>query len=187
MDYFDQFVIQFSGLSNGKHRFEFRVVDQFFEEMEYAIVEKGDVTVEVELDKSATMITLLFNFHGHLMVTCDRCAIDYPLPVSGNERLILQFGDTDSAAEEDNELIVLSRAEYEFNIAPHIYDFLALSLPLRVLPCEEMNDYGICDQTVLQKLDAIQAQEDAKAADDPRWEKLRNLGNDSNENEENIQ
>ena len=175
MDYLQDFSIQFSGLTNGTHQFEFQVGDKFFELLEYAVIERGNVKVEVELEKTTTLITLLFKFNGEVEVSCDRCTINYFYPVEGNNRLILQFGEGEG---DEDELIFLSRGEFEFNIAQHIYEYIALALPLRIVPCEEMDDTSICDQTVINRLEALpDEKEDSGSGEiDPRWEKLKGLG-----------
>ncbi len=176
MDFLNQYSIQFSGLSNGEHRFEFEIGDRFFEEFEYAIVKRGNVAVVVDLIKSTNMLTLMFHFTGNVEVTCDRCACVSPFPVSGNERLIVQLGEMET---DDDELVILARGEHEFNIASHIYEYIALSIPLRIVPCEVTNDFTYCDQTVIAKLDALKQTEDQDHPIDPRWDKLRGLTNNS--------
>lgn len=182
MDYLSQFTIQFSGLANGIHQFEYQIEDKFFEELEYAVIERGNVHVTVEMEKSDTIITLQFKFNGEVEVNCDRCTVNYPYPVEGNHRLILQFGNEGDG--DDDELVILPRNEFQFNVAGHIYEYLILALPLRVVPCEKTGDTSICDQSVITLLD--QQPEDQPTTDttpiDPRWEKLKNLSSDNDFN-----
>ncbi len=175
-DYFQQFAIQFPGLADGDHRFEYEIGDDFFQALEYAVVEKGKVNVEVFLNKKPNLITLRFQFKGQVQVTCDRCAGNYDFPVEGEQRLIIQIGDGEA---DDDELIILPRGEFEFNVAQHLYEYIALSLPLRVVPCEESGDTTMCDQSVINKLEElIRTETDTPL--DPRWEKLRGLNTSDN-------
>jgi len=185
LDYLQDFSIQFSGLANGTHRFEFQVGDKFFECLEYAVIERGNVNVDVELEKTTTLITLLFSFNGEVEVTCDRCAISYLYPVEGKNRLILQFGEGEG---DEDELIFLSRGEFEFNIAQHIYEYIALALPLRIVPCEEIDDTSICDLSVKNRLETMpdENKESGSGTIDPRWEKLKGLGSNEPGNKDDF-
>jgi uncharacterized metal-binding protein YceD (DUF177 family) len=172
-DYFQQYSIQFVGLSDGEHHFEFEIEDQFFASIPNAVVPAGNITVDVLLTKQPTMLTLHFHFKGSVETVCDRCAVNNPFPVEGNERLIIKLGDEPSG---DEDLVVLPRGEHEFNIAQHIYEYLALSLPLRIVPCEATGDESICDKSTLARLDEFSVSDEATEID-PRWVKLNELKN----------
>ena len=74
MNYFKQFVIQFSGLKNGDHNFNFEVTDKFFEKIEYSEIKKGKVNVDVLLNKQENMLVFNFSINGFVNVICDRCS-----------------------------------------------------------------------------------------------------------------
>ncbi|MFN5370521.1 MAG: YceD family protein, partial [Bacteroidia bacterium] len=95
-DYFQQYSIQFVGLSDGEHHFEFEIEDQFFASIPNAVVPAGNITVDVLLTKQPTMLTLHFHFKGSVETVCDRCAVSYPYPVEGQQRLIIKLGDEPS-------------------------------------------------------------------------------------------
>jgi uncharacterized metal-binding protein YceD (DUF177 family) len=83
---------------------------------------------------------------------------------------------------EDDELVILPRGEYEYNIAQHLYEEIGLSLPLRVVPCEVTNDTSMCDQSVIERLENMlvdETPEDEEEQIDPRWEKLRGLNKET--------
>jgi uncharacterized protein len=56
--------VEFRGLAEGLHEFEFEVQDTFFEHFEQAMVNKGDVQVKVKLEKRSSFIKLYFNNKG---------------------------------------------------------------------------------------------------------------------------
>ncbi len=172
-DYFQQYSIQFAGLSDGEHRFEFEIEDRFFASIPNAVVPAGTVHLEVVLIKQPTMLTLNCSFKGNVETVCDRCAVNYPYPVEGQQRIIIKLGDEPS---DDEDLVVLPRGEHEFNIAQHIYEYIALSLPLRIVPCEELGDTSICDKATLARLDELSIAEEPTEID-PRWAKLNELKN----------
>jgi len=178
LDYFDQFVIQFSGLSTGNHEYEFHINDTFFKNLENGLIQKGEVEVKVLLDKTPTLMTFDIEFEGKVEVECDRCASFSDLPVQGEHRLLVQLGD---AYVEEDDMIIIPRTDYQFNLYQHLYDCIALALPLRLVPCEVTLDKSHCDQTVISRLEAIHQEQiiTAKETIDPRWDKLRNLGKDN--------
>jgi uncharacterized metal-binding protein YceD (DUF177 family) len=120
-----------------------------------------------------------FSFKGIAQVMCDRCAAVNPYPIEGTSRLILKLGEGEA---DDDELVILPRGEYEYNIAQHLYEEIGLSLPLRVVPCEVTNDTSMCDQSVIDRLENMlvdEAPEDEEEQIDPRWEKLRGLNKET--------
>lgn len=179
MDYLRQFNVQFSGLSEDIHDFHYEIKDAFFKEFENALVDGGDIQVDLVLDKQTNLITLNFSFKGFVQVMCDRCAAVNPYPVEGKSLLILKLGEGDA---DNDELVILPRGEYEYNISQHLYEEIGLSLPLRVVPCEVSNDTSMCDRSVLDRLENIlvdeMPEEQEEETIDPRWDKLRGLNKD---------
>jgi hypothetical protein len=62
LDYLRQFNVQFSGLSEDIHDFHYEIKDAFFKEFENALVDGGDIQVDLVLDKQTNLITLSFSF-----------------------------------------------------------------------------------------------------------------------------
>jgi uncharacterized protein len=174
----NQFNIQFSGLSLGIHQFSFNIDDRFFAELEGALIEKGNVLANVELDKRETMLVLKISFEGFVEIECDRCTTLAPFPVEGNAKMIIKLSDSDESPNNEDDIISIERGEHEFNLSQHLYDYIALSLPLRTVPCEENGDESICDKVVIEKLEGLKINELPETEEniDPRWEKLRQLG-----------
>jgi uncharacterized protein len=178
LEYTDQFLIQFSGLSTGNHSYEFHINDEFFKHLENSLIQKGEIEVKVMLDKKPTLMTFDLTFKGKVEVECDRCASFSYMPVEVEHRLIVQLGDSYS---EEDDLIVIPRTDYQFDLFQHIYDSIALALPLRIVPCEITLDNSFCDQSVISRLEAIHEKQIITAQEivDPRWDKLKNLGKNS--------
>lgn len=174
----NQFNIQFSGLSIGVHQFSFEINNQFFAELEGALIEKGNVLANVELDRRETMLVLKLSFEGFVDVTCDRCTTQAPFPVEGNAKMIIKLSDSEESPDNEDDIISIDRNEYAFDMSQHLYDYIALSLPLRTVPCEIDGDNSICDQIVIEKLEGLKVNELPENEEniDPRWEKLRQLG-----------
>lgn len=170
-------MLQFSGLKDGLHEYSYKVSNEFFESFENTLVSGGNVDVKLELDKHPDHLNLHFTYTGSLLVDCDRCAVSAGYPIKGEANLIVQFEQGES---EDDDIIYLAPEAYEYNIAQYLYETLALSLPLKVVPCEQSGDESICDQVIIKKLEAMSVQEpsDEKEEDvptDPRWDALKKL------------
>ena len=174
-DYLDQYTIQFSGLAVGKHSFDFQADERFFTALESTVIEHGTVNINVELEKTAYLLNLQFSISGTVDVECDRCAVNWPLPLKTENRLILRYSDQ-SESDEDPDILYISRSDYQFNIAQHIYEYIATAIPFHTVPCEITGDTNLCDQAVLDKLNALQSASEAGHHEiDPRWEVLKEL------------
>ena len=171
----NEYLIPFLGLKIGKHQFEYQINKKFFEEFGFDEFESCDIKVNVVFEKKATMLELSFKHKGTVNVTCDVSGEQFDMPIKGNIKLVVQFGD---AFNNDNEeLLILPVGEYQLDIKQYIYEMIALSIPLkRVHP-------GVKDGTLKSKaLDKLNSnsvkekQEESKEEEiDPRWDKLKQL------------
>jgi len=168
-----EFVIPFSGLSLGIHTFDFEINRKFFESIEYSEIHDGEISWHVELNKQNNMLIFNFSFSGKVNVTCDRCADDFDMPIEGNNRLIVKFGNI--AYEETEEIIVLTETEHEIDLAPFIYEYLILAMPLKRVHPDDENGVSQCDPEVIKKLEEISIRHKDNNDIDPRWDALKNL------------
>ena len=166
------FIVQFSGLKLGKHKFDFLVDDAFFEKLEYSPIEKGKVEVNIILKKKSSMMILYFELSGWIGANCDRCTVEFNQHLSGEHQLYVKFGD--DFEELDDNLMVIPRESHEMDVSQLIYEFIGLNVPLRAIPCEESNDTSICDQATLKVLE--EAEMDEKK-NNPLWAELNKIKN----------
>lgn len=178
MDYLKDFVIHFVGLSIGNHQFDFEVNDKFFEQFEFSELHHGKVKVVTELEKQERMMIFTFHIEGEVEVTCDRCGDEFMMPISGNEVLIVKFGL--EYAEENAEMIVIPATDFKFDLAPYIYEFLHLMLPVRIIHPEDSAGNSGCNPETLKILEELTPH----TSIDPRWEALSQL---TKENPDKIQ
>lgn len=130
MKYLKQYRIQFSGLKNGSHDFDFEIDKRFFDEYEYSLVKQGKLKVHVQLEKSDTMLILTFLIEGTVELDCDLCLNEYPENLIINERLFVKFDSDESIADASEEIIVLSKNDYEIDISTLLYEYINSSLPI---------------------------------------------------------
>jgi uncharacterized metal-binding protein YceD (DUF177 family) len=144
-DYLKQFVIQFSGLELGLHEYEFHIVDMFFERFQIEDVLGGDILVNFSLTKRENMMEFIFKFNGKLKSSCDRCLDDLDILIQMERELIVKFSD--ATDETNDELLVVGYEQYQIDIAPFLYEFITLDVPLRKVHQE--ND---CNPEVIERL-----------------------------------
>ncbi len=139
-----EFVIPFIGLKLGSHTFEFDVSDSFFEEFEYSIIHSGNVHVDLILEKKETMMIGTFSCEGVVSASCDRCNDALDVPVRGSFQLVFKLSDEET---DDETLIVLPPEAYELDVAPHIYELITVSLPVRMI-----HEEGECNEEMVEAL-----------------------------------
>lgn len=172
----NEYLIPFVGLKLGKHQFEYQINKTFFDYFEYDDFESADIKVELVLEKKSLMLELHFKHKGTVHVPCDLTGEMFDLPIKGNMRVVVQFGETFN--NENEELLILPHGEHQVDISQYIYEMIALSVPLkRVHP-------GVKDGTLqseaLNKLNELKVTEVKEEVEeekeiDPRWDKLKQL------------
>lgn len=188
-----EFIIPFIGLKVGFHDFNFEIHDAFFEEVEYSIIHKGNVTVSLTLEKKETMLIGEFQIGGTVSASCDRCNDPLDVPVKGTFRLVYKF---DNETSDDESLIVLHPDAYELDVRDNIYELITVSLPARLT-----HPMGECNEEMIELLKKYSGQPESVEEDfdddddwddedweeeddddgddddpvDPRWSALKNL------------
>jgi uncharacterized protein len=175
--YMDDFIIPFVGLGIGNHSFVFDINDTFFANFEYSELKKGKVKVEVNLERQERMLVFMFDLKGSVHVTCDRCLDEFDQSVDGHEKLIIKFGH--EHLEESDEILVIPETDYQVDLAPLIYEYICVLLPIRfVHPVNEKGEYE-CDPDVTRFISEIPEHNHT----DPRWNALKGLTGDNDKEE----
>lgn len=170
--------IEFKGLNEGLHDFEFEVDNKFFEHFEESLVENGKVTVKVILEKRSSFIKLDLKIKGWLELTCDRCLELYKQPVKHETEIFVKFGEKEY--DDGESVIWVNPEEHHINLAQIIYEYVILSIPLRHV--HPKNNLGIreCNKEMLEKLkNYMHPESEELKITDPRWDALRKLGNNN--------
>jgi uncharacterized protein len=129
MDPFSAFSIPIQGLKTGMHRFEYTLDREFFRHFEGSPIEEGKVEVALQLDKRPSMLILDFVINGYSHAECDRCTAPIKLPLQDERQLVVKYGDADGEDDSD-EVVFLSREASALQIAPYLYEFSILALPI---------------------------------------------------------
>lgn len=169
MKYLEQFVIPFVGLNIGSHDYHFEIDEQFFGNFELSEIERGKVSVKVNLLKEERMLTFLFDIEGYVELTCDRCLNTYKQPVKGNEHLFVKFGD--EPREESDDVIIISSNDYQVNISQFIYEFIVLLLPIKHVHDDSASENSSCNSSIIDKLNEL----NSKRSDNSQWDALKEI------------
>ena len=174
MKYLSQYVIPFSGINEGKHLFDFSADHRFFAGFEESEIEKGNVSIQVELEKRTTYLRLTFVLEGEVELICDRCLEPYLQPIESRNLMLVKFSETET--DDGDEVIYIHPGANQVEVAKLIYEFIVLSIPIRHVHPEDQDGKSLCDPEMLQKLDEYKAT-DLPEIDpiDPRWNDLKKI------------
>lgn len=179
--------IEIYKLANGRHQYTFEVYDSFFERFENALIEKGSAAVVVDLEKSDTLIKMVFGIEGVYELTCDRSLDKFMHPFSTTENVIFKFGD--EPQELDDDIFVILKNTQRLNVAQFIYEFISITIPMKKLHPRFQNEpEGDDEILVYSSLSDEESSQEPDEKDsppnevDPRWLKLKNLKDKYNDN-----
>ena len=170
-----EFTIPFVGLKIGKHDFEYKVEQAFFEHFEYEEFNNVNIKVDVELVKKATLLELHFNVSGFVNLNCDLTNEPFNQDIENDFDLVVNFGDEYN--DEHIDILIVPHGTYEVNIQQYIYELVVLSVPIkRIHPGVED---GTLDSEILDRLEELSPklneEKETKEEIDPRWNTLKKL------------
>jgi uncharacterized protein len=143
-----EFVLPLQGLKAGYHEFQYTLDTAFFSRFEDSLIESGSFNVDVSFNRLSDFIELGISFAGTMRTACDRCLAEIDLPIEGDELLMIKF--TEETVEDEADIIYLSPEEDKFDLAPILYEWVCLHIPLhRSYDCQN-DDPRPCDMTTLQ-------------------------------------
>jgi len=171
MDDLKDFKISFSGLELGHHSFEFQIDDKFFNSFESSRIQEGKLQVNIDLLKQETMLQLDFKIKGEVLLDCDRCLDRFLFPIETTELLLVRFGQ--ETHEESESILIIGEKEYQVDVSQYIYEYISLSIPIKVVHPDLENGESGCNQEFLKNFDLIETND--KEEVDPRWDALKKL------------
>ncbi len=169
-----EFNIQFVGLKEGIHQFEYHIDNRFFDIYNYDEFNKSSIDIEVEFVKKSTLLELNFKAKGTVNVPCDLTGEDFDLEIEGEFPLIVKFGQEFN--DDSDEVLIIPHTEYQVNIAQYIYELVVLSVPAKRVHPKVLD--GTMESETLQKLEELEYKETEQSIEediDPRWNKLKDL------------
>lgn len=170
MDRLKKYDIDIINLVDGEHVFQYTSDEDFFDAFPQSLIQKGNFDARLVLHKSPTMIRLDFDVKGDVERECDRTLESYEEPVNTNNRVFLKFGDRDEELTDEIEMI--QRGTMRINVAKYLYEFIALSLPVKSLHPDLRGEESEGDLLVYSGASEEEAEEESI---DPRWEVLKRI------------
>jgi len=164
-----EFNIPFVGLKEGKHLFEYKIDNTFFELYNYSEFEKSSIDVTLEFVKKSTLFELEFTASGTVNVPCDVTNEYFDLEVTATLPLVVKFGQEYN--DENEEILILPHEVYQFSVAQFIYEMIVLGIPNKRVHPKVLD--GTMETEVVEQLET--KEEKTVETTDPRWDKLKNL------------
>jgi uncharacterized metal-binding protein YceD (DUF177 family) len=167
-----KFNIQFVGLKEGSHLFEYEIDNTFFEAFTYDEFESSSIKVSLDFIKKSTLFELAFTANGSVLVPCDLTNELYDQKIESVFSLVVKFGPKYNDDHED--ILIIPHEAYEFNVAQFIYELIVLSVPSKRVHPKVLD--GTMHSVALDKLKELEIKEVKTVEEtDPRWDKLKNL------------
>lgn len=164
-----EFNIPFVGLKEGKHLFQYKIDNTFFELYDYNEFEKSSINVTLEFVKKSTLFELEFTASGTVNVPCDVTNEYFDLEITATLPLVVKFGQEYN--DENEEILILPHEVYQFSVAQFIYEMIVLGIPSKRVHPKVLD--GTMETEALEQLEI--KEEKTVETTDPRWDKLKNL------------
>ncbi len=151
----DEFKIDLLGRNIDGLKVEYTIDDSFFQKID-GLIGRGNVHTVVEVagnPKSRYRFTI--RSKGMVYAPCDRCLADVAVPVDTSDELSVMLGGDYS---DDGDLVVVPEKDGVIDISQFIYEYIALSMPLKLVHAP-----GECDKAMI---DALEAHLSARSGED---------------------
>ena len=161
------FTLPLAGMPFGHTDYQYVINDSFFAERDYSEVKKGVVNLHLGVEKMETMFVLTMKFEGKVVLQCDRCGDDYEQAIANSAEIYLKYGA--EKGDEDQDVIIITKNDSEFDLSDLIYEYIILSLPIH----RTHDDESLCNQEVLAKLHNFSQSEATTEEDDENpWKQM---------------
>ena len=159
------FEINFSGLKNGQHKYNYIIDKTFFEFFNYNEFIDSSYKSNLVLDKKTNLIDFKFSSYGYVTLNCDITNEPFNLNTSSNLEFIVKFGNEYN--DDNDEIIFLPHGSSRINVSQYIYEMIILSIPLKRVNPEIKKDKNI-------NLENFKTNK-SNVKNDPRWNELKKL------------
>lgn len=172
-------------MENDSSAYEFVLDNAFFNSIDAPEVQKGNIHVALTVKRTAGAYELSFQINGTVQIPCDRCLDDMDLDITSTDKLKVKLGK-DYA--EEGDIVVIPEEEGIINIAWFMYEFIALSIPMK-----HVHALGKCNKAMVGKLNKhlrvssddewsadleetpTEIDEEVSQEMDPRWNDLKKI------------
>ncbi len=160
--------IDISKLNLGQHEFHFQVEDRFFELFDYSLLDHGNLSVRIVLDKKISFISMDFSISGSIQLICDRSLDRFDYDLETEHEIVLKYGNEAQELSDNADMIPYNTQR--INVAKYIYEFISVDIPMKKLH-PRYDDETAEDQIIYSSSDELEKTTTA----DPRWSELKKL------------
>lgn len=198
MGKFTEYKVPLASLAEGEHTFNYHLDKHFFANMENADIHDADLNVVLRVNHKGDLYQLDFDVEGTITLICDRCLDDLIMPVDTTYSIAVKYGDDYN--DDSDELLIIPRSDSYLNVAYMIHDTVALTIPIKhVHPLGKCNRQMSAmlkkhrthrpgdqdtelEEQLIDEIDSLEAEQDSQteqAPTDPRWDALKNISADN--------
>jgi len=172
----EEYTIRLSGIELGNHKYSMICDKAFFELTELNEIVDGTIHVQIEMEKSANMLSLNFKFVGEITALCDRCLDFLTIPLDFTEFLVVNLvSHVDESFENIDNIWQLHEKAHELDLQHFLYESIKLALPTQLIHPNDNNGKSTCNPEMLHKLAQLTPKEYESTETDPRWDALKQL------------
>lgn len=187
MGKFNLYKLPLKSLPEGTLNYEYKLDNLFFKNIDGPEFQQGNLDVTLTVKRSGDTFELNFDIAGVIQIPCDLCLDSMDYEVATKEKLFVKFGKEFS--DENDNVVIIPESEGELNIAWFLYEFIALTIPLK-----HVHPTGKCNKAMTKKLHKHKAKDaneegmddnqfedddeviaDEEVETDPRWDELKNI------------
>jgi len=143
MDWKNAYIIDLKSSDVNGKVFHLHENDSFFEYLQTDI-EHGELDTTITVEGTGRLFNLNIHTEGTVHVPCDRCLADMELRIDTTDDLVVKFG---TEYMDEGDYVVVPEEEGTIDIAPLIYEFVALSMPIK-----RVHQPGECDPAMMEIL-----------------------------------
>lgn len=167
-----EYDIQVFKLGNKTHTYSYSIKDSFFESFENSLVEKGELSVILQLEKTPTLINAIFYIKGEVELICDRSLESFMFPIDVSQKLLFKYAE--DYEELTDEIVTVPFDIQQLNVAQYIYEFIGIQIPIKKLH-PKFQDNESDDDILVYKSEGEESSDDKEPNVDPRWAALNKL------------
>jgi uncharacterized metal-binding protein YceD (DUF177 family) len=172
MLFLNQYVINFTGLKEGEHNFEFDLDNKFFEYFDYNDFNSCQIKAEVRVNKKPNLLEFVFSSKGQININCFVSNEPFDYLQEHQIKLVVKFSS--ELINDNEELVILPVGTSTLNVAQYLFEMIILSLPIKIIHPGVVD--GSLESETLNKLKELESKAQEKNSKiDLRWDKLKDL------------
>ncbi len=162
------FTIPLASLPFGHTDYQYVIDDNFFDYRDYSEVKKGVVNLHLGIEKMETMFILTINLEGKVVLQCDKCGDDYEQTIADSAEIYLKYDAEKDDEDGDEDVIIITKNDSEFDLSDLIYEYIILSLPIH----RTHTDESLCNREAIERLYDFSKSEAAVEDEENPWKQM---------------